>query len=846
MPPARDSSPKDPGRNPSESSSLGGQPRRAREHGPREAGDLPSGGVPLEAPGQARRSAKRAPRAAPSAPGPGTSGQGPGSGANSAGGLQDPSLYLNRELSWLEFNARVLEQARDPSVPLLERLRFLAISSANLDEFYEIRVAGLQQQAAFGIPTGEPDGLSPAAILERISETAHRLVEQQYEVLNGELLPALRAAGVRLLDSDGWTASQGRWLKRYFKSQVLPVLTPVGLDPAHPFPRILNKSLTFIVSVTGRDDFGRDSGVAVVQVPRSLPRLIQLPPGEGFGPHDFVLLSSIVHAHIGEAFGGMQVTSCAAFRLTRNSDLWVDEEEADDLMRALKGELSSRNYGDAVRLEVESECTTEMGEFLLSTFELEPSVMFRVPGPVNLHRVLAIHELCQRPDLKFPAFAGRVQPRLEHERDLFLVLRRGDVLLHHPFDAFTPVVEFLRQAALDPAVLAIKQTLYRTGPDSPIVETLIEAARAGKEVTVVVELRARFDEAANISLATRLQQAGANVVYGIVGYKAHAKMLLVVRREERGLRRYVHLGTGNYHVRTAKAYTDFSLLTADRGIGNDVHKLFLQLTGLGRVGKLRSLYQAPFTLHKELLLLIDAEAASARAGRPARIVAKMNSLAEPQVIQALYRASQAGVSIDLIVRGLCCLRPGVPHVSDNIRVRSIVGRMLEHSRIFYFHNGGEPRVFCSSADWMQRNFFRRVEACFPIEDERVKERVISEGLELYLHDNTQAWSLSSDGRYRRLRPGRERPRSAQQSLLEALCGLPDTQHDADVGQDASLLLQVRAGEGVALEPIRRKEELDRELPDAQAQRGQGPGAAAAIEPGGEPQKNAELERQRRA
>ena len=760
--------------------------------------------------------------------------------------LKDPGLYLNRELSWLEFNSRVLEQARDATVPLLERLRFLAISSNNLDEFFEIRVAGLQQQAAFGIATGEADALSPGETLARISEVTHELVAQQYRVLNHDLLPALEAANVRIVVPSAWTARQARWIQRFFNSDVLPVLTPVGLDPAHPFPRILNKSLTFIVSVVGRDDFGRDSGVAVVQVPRSLPRLIQLPAELGFGPHDFVLLSAIIQAHIESVFVGMNVTSCAAFRLTRNSDLWVDEEESEDLMRALKGELSSRNYGDAVRLEVDQECTEELSEFLLATFGLERSALFSVPGPVNLHRILAIHELCQRPDLKYPPFAARVQRRLDPQNDLFATIRRTDVLLHHPFDAFSTVLEFLRQAASDPNVLAIKQTLYRTGPDSPIVETLIDAARAGKEVTVVVELRARFDEAFNITLATRLQQAGASVVYGIVGYKAHAKMLLVVRREARRLRRYVHLGTGNYHMRTSKSYTDISLFTADRHLGEDVHKIFMQLTGLGRFGWMKKLLQAPFTLQKKLIALIDREAANARAARPARITAKMNSLAEPQVIQALYRASQAGVQIDLIIRGVCCLRPGVPGVSDNIRVRSIVGRMLEHTRIYCFHADGEQIVFCSSADWMQRNFFRRVETCFPIEDPRAKERVIAEGLDAYLHDNLQAWSLSSDGRYRRVKPGREKPRSAQAWLLETICGLPNQQLDSNLGQDPRLILQVRAGQRVPIEPARGEEQLGAQLLEPRTDRGQGPGAAAAIEPGGKAQKDAELEGKRRA
>jgi polyphosphate kinase len=760
--------------------------------------------------------------------------------------LRDPAYYLNRELSWLEFNARVLEQARDTSIPLLERLRFLAISTSNLDEFFEIRVAGLQQQAAFGIATGEADGLTPRETLAQISSFSHELVGQQYRVLNEELLPALEAAGVRILDEEAWNPRQARWIKRYFKSNVLPVLTPVGLDPAHPFPRILNKSLTFILSVQGRDDFGRDSGTAVLQVPRSLPRLIQLPPESGSGAHDFVLLSNLVQAHIAEVFGGMHVTSCAPFRLTRNSDLWIDEEEAEDLMRALKGELSSRNYGDAVRLEVGQECTSEMAQFLLTTFELEPSVLFSVAGPVNLHRIVALYDLVDRAELKYPPFSARIPRRVEQDRDLFAVIRRGDVLLHHPFDAFSTVLEFLRQAAADPDVLAIRQTLYRTGPGSPIVDALIDAARSGKEVSVVVELRARFDEAANINLATRLQEAGASVVYGIVGYKAHAKMLLVVRREGQRLRRYVHLGTGNYHVRTAKAYTDMSLFSAERVVGEDVHKLFTQLTGLGRVGKLKLLHHAPFTLQKKLIKLIEQEQRNAVAGRPARILAKMNSLAEPKIIQALYRASQAGVSIDLIVRGLCCLRPGVPGVSDNIRVRSIVGRFLEHTRIFCFFADGEELVFCSSADWMQRNFFRRVELLFPVLDKSAKERVLREGLQSYLHDNLQAWSLSSDGHYRRIKPGREKPRCAQQNLLASLCGLADAELEANSTEQARLLLQVGPSERVVIEPIRGKGELDAQLADTQLQGGQRARAAPAVEPGGDAQQDAELERKRRA
>jgi polyphosphate kinase len=687
--------------------------------------------------------------------------------------LRDPSLYLNRELSQLEFNARVLEQAKDPSVPLLERLRFLSICSTNLDEFFEIRVSGLKQQLAFGVARTEPDGQSTQETLRRVGDMAHALVAEQYRVLNEVLLPALDEQGLRLVKRVSWTARQQRWIKRYFMSEVLPVLTPVGLDPAHPFPRILNKSLNFVVSVEGHDAFERTSGIAVVQVPRSLPRLIALPGKLASGPHEFVLLSSIIHAHIGEVFAGMEVTGCFQFRVTRNSDLWVDEEEIDDLMRALKGELLDRNYGDAVRLEVADTCTAEMAQFLLSTFGLEPSDLYKVHGPVNLHRMAAMYELADRPDLKYAPFVQRVPRRLEQgAHDLFEVLRKGDVVLHHPFDSFGPVVDLVRQAANDPAVLAIKQTLYRTGAESPLVDALIDAARLGKEVTVVIELRARFDEAANISLATRFQKAGANVVYGIVGYKAHAKMLMIVRREARKLRRYVHLGTGNYHARTARTYTDIGFMSCDRELGEDVHKLFMQLTGLGRVSRLSKIVQSPFALQRSLIAMIDAEARSARAGRPARIIAKMNALSEPKMIQALYQASQAGVQIDLIVRGLCCLRPGVPGVSDNIRVRSIVGRFLEHSRIFYFHAEGRGLCWCASADWMQRNFFRRVETCFPITEKRLVSRLIADGLEVYLEDNVQAWILSQDGKYKRARPGKERARSAQEMLLERLCDAP--------------------------------------------------------------------------
>ncbi|MGH7163236.1 MAG: polyphosphate kinase 1 [Planctomycetota bacterium] len=684
--------------------------------------------------------------------------------------LARPELYVNRELSALEFDRRVLEQAKDPGVPLLERMRFLSICSTNLDEFFEIRVSGLRQQIAFGIAQPGPDGLSPRDNLREISAVAHRLVEEQYRVLNELLQPQLTAEGIRILKRAEWTPAQERWMRRYFKAEVLPVLTPIGLDPAHPFPKLLNKSLNFLVTVEGRDAFARESGIAIVQVPRSLPRVIALPDDVRGAPYDFVLLSSIIHAYIGVLFPGMEVTGCYQFRVTRNSELWVDEEEVENLLQALKGELFSRNYGEAVRLEVADTCPQEHGQFLLQKAQLQPEDLYPVNGPVNLHRLVAIYDLVDRPDLKYRPFLPSVPRRFQQAENVFAAMRRGDVLLHHPFESFGPVVDLIRQAAADPDVAAIKQTLYRTGADTPLVDVLVEAARAGKEVTVLVELRARFDEAANIKLATILQEAGVTVVYGIVGYKAHAKMLLIVRREGRKLRRYVHLGTGNYHTRTVRAYTDISLLTCDPEIGEDVHKIFLQLTGLGRAYRLKKMLQSPFTMHNTLLAHIEDEIAAARAGRPAKILAKMNSLTEPQLIQALYRASQAGVQVDLVVRGICCLRPGVPGVSENIRVRSIVGRFLEHSRIVRFHAGGKELVYCGSADWMQRNFFRRVETCFPVEDERLKTRLIVEGLETYLEDNTRAWLLQPDGTYRRAAPDGAERVSAQESLLATLSG----------------------------------------------------------------------------
>jgi polyphosphate kinase len=694
--------------------------------------------------------------------------------------LRAPELYFNRELSLLEFNQRVLAQALDESTPLLERLRYLTICTTNLDEFFEIRVAGLRQQVEAGVvrPPG-PDGLPPRELLTRIAARAQALVAEQYRVLNDEILPGLSREGIHLLARDVWTERQKQWIRRYFRREVQPVLTPMAIDPAHPFPKLVNKSLTFLVSLAGKDAFGRNDGLALVNVPRPLPRLIQLPKSVARGPHSFVLLSSVIHAHVGELFPGLEVEGCYQFRVTRNSDLWVEEEEVDDLLHALEGELPRRNYGDAVRLEVADNCPDEMGRFLLEQFGLAEQDLYRVNGPVNLHRLAAILDLVDRPELKFGRFWPGYPRRLSQGGDLFKELRSHDVLLHHPYQSFQPVIDLLRRAARDPDVLAIKQTLYRTAEKSIVVDALIEAAEAGKEVTVVVELRARFDERANIELATRMQQAGVNVVYGIVGYKTHAKILMIVRREGRRLRRYVHLGTGNYHPGTARAYTDLGYMTCDPEIAEDVHQLFLQMTGMGRVRRLKRLLQAPFTLHRTLIELVEREAEEARAGRPARIRAKMNSLTEKSTIRALYRASQAGVPIDLVVRGACCLRPGVAGVSDNIRVRSIIGRFLEHHRVYEFHAGGDQLVYASSADFMSRNLFRRVECCFPIQEPELARRVSKEVLDLSLRDNTQAWSLGSDGSYKPVRrPSRAKPRSCQRELLELLAELPDEQAEA--------------------------------------------------------------------
>ncbi len=677
------------------------------------------------------------------------------------------SRYLNRELGLLEFNRRVLAQAADSSVPLLERLRFLCIVSSNLDEFFEIRVAGLKAQIDLGADAPGNDGLAPSRVYREVSRVAHELVAAQYALWNDSVLPSLAKQDIRFFRRREWTAAQRDWISAYFFREIMPVLTPIGLDPAHPFPRILNKSLNFAVQLSGKDAFGRSSGIALVQAPRVLPRVIRLPADLAGCNDGFVFLSSIIHAHVGELFAGMEVQGCYQFRVTRNSDLFVDEEEVKNLRIALQGELPQRHFGDAVRLEVADLCPPSMSEFLLQQFGLGADDLYQVTGPVNLVRLMQVPDGVDRPDLKYPAFTPGIPATLVRQPDIFTAIAKGDVLLHHPFQSFKPVIAFVAQAAKDPDVVAIKQTVYRTGADSELMRILIDAARRGKEITVVVELMARFDEEANLNWADQLEEVGAHVVYGVVGHKTHAKLAMVVRREGERLRRYCHIGTGNYHSRTSNLYTDFGVFTANEEVCADVNDVFMQLTGLGKASKLRHLWQSPFTLHSQLLGAIKREAEAAAASKKAGIVAKMNALLDVETIEALYAASNSGVRIDLMVRGVCGLRPGIPGMSDNIRVRSIIGRFLEHHRVFHFVSSGE--TYISSADWMERNFFRRIEVCLPILDPRLKKRIVEEGLRKYMDDSAQAWEMDAEGRYRQRGPGKGQvPRCAQIELLGEL------------------------------------------------------------------------------
>ncbi|MGX7003955.1 polyphosphate kinase 1 [Caballeronia sp. KNU42] len=679
---------------------------------------------------------------------------------------------LNRELGILGFNERVLSQAADTAVPLLERLRFICITSSNLDEFFEVRMAGMQEQMRDNPGSLSPDGMSLQHVYDLVVERAHRLVHQQYVMLQKTVFPALESEGIYFHGAESWSEAQTDWARDYFQNELLPVLTPIGLDPAHPFPRVLNKSLNFVVELEGKDAFGRQAMMGIVQAPRALPRLVRMPEALSGYPHGFVLLSSLMQHFVNALFPHLIVRSCNQFRITRNSELFVDEDEITNLRVALQGELPARHLGNAVRLEVSAETPPHMIRRLLDESELNDRDCYRVNGPVNLVRLMQLPEMVDRPDLKFVPHIPAVPKAIAAASNMFDAIDQGDILLHHPYESFQPVLELLLQAAKDPQVVAIKQTIYRTGTDSPLMDALMQAARNGKEVTVVVELLARFDEETNMNWASQLEAVGAHVVYGVVGHKCHAKMMLIVRRVPLGgkmvLRRYVHLGTGNYHPRTARLYTDFAVMTSDQEVCEDVHHVFQQLTGIGGELHLHQLWQAPFTLCPNLIQAIRAEADNARAGKKARIVAKMNALLEPSVIIELYEASQAGVKIDLIVRGVCALKPGVEDLSENITVRSIVGRFLEHHRIFYFYAGGEEKVYLSSADWMDRNLFRRVEVAFPVNDRRLKRRVIAEGLSVFLGDNQAAWLMQSDGHYKRRRPGKSM-RNAQLGLLAKFC-----------------------------------------------------------------------------
>ncbi|MDO5639643.1 MAG: polyphosphate kinase 1 [Neisseria sp.] len=661
--------------------------------------------------------------------------------------MPEQNRLLCRELSLLAFNRRVLAQAQDTRVPLLERLRFLCIVSSNLDEFFEVRMAWLKREQKVRPNIRLDNGKTPAQTIAAVSAEAHAIIQEQYALFNDELQPALGREGIHFYRRRNWTPAQRAWIEDYFNRELLPILTPIGLDPSHPFPRPLNKSLNFAVELEGKDAFGRASGMAIVQAPRILPRVLQLPHDICDGDDGFVFLSSILHEYVYKLFPGMSVKGCHQFRLTRDSDLIVDEEDLKNLRTAIQSELHDREYGDGVRLEVADTCPPHIYEFLLGHFKLQETELYQVKGPVNLVRLMAVPDMVNRADLKFPPRSASLPRRLRKGLSVIDAVRRADILLHHPYQSFEPIVRFIHEAAADPHVVAIKMTIYRTGTDSELVRALMKAALAGKQVTVVVELMARFDEANNVNWAQQLENAGAHVVYGVFGYKVHAKMALVVRREDGQLKRYAHLGTGNYHQGTSRIYTDFGLMTADEQITADVNTLFMEITGLGQPSRLNKLYQSPFTLHKMITDSIEREAEHAKAGHPARIVAKMNSLIEPGIIEALYAASGAGVEIDLIVRGMCALRPGVPGLSDNIRVRSIIGRQLEHSRVFYFLNGGEENTYISSADWMGRNFFRRIETCTPVEQPELKARVIREALTLALADNQQAWLMQPDGSY---------------------------------------------------------------------------------------------------
>src|SRR5881398_2068589 len=675
--------------------------------------------------------------------------------------LLDPGNFINRELSWLEFNRRVLEEAQDPTQPLIERVKFLTIFSSNLDEFFEIRVAGIKQQIKSETSDIGPDGLSPTDTFGHIQKTVRALVGTQCALWKSELLPELAKNGIYVREMAELSAKRAAWAHRYFQQEVLPMLTPLAVDASHPFPHLLNRSHNLLVRA--KLQRGGEPLHAIVQVPRAVSRLIALPRGKSADePWEYIYLASLIKQHIGELFPGLILDEVHAFRVTRNSDLYIDEEEAENLLRTIEQELRRSSRGNAVRLEVEADCPKDILELLLRFFDLTEADAYKLDGPLSMTHLMPLVTNDAFAKLRDRPFQPARDQALPPHVDFFEVLRRQDVLLHHPYDSFDQIVEWIETAARDPQVLAIKITLYRTSGDSPIVEALIDATNAGKQVTAIVELRARFDEATNIQWARRLEEAGAHVIYGVVGLKTHCKTLLIVRRDADRLRHYVQLGTGNYHPRTARIYTDFSLFTCEPQLTEEVAVVFNTLTGLAGYPGLKKLLVAPFDMHSRLIKLIERERDNAQAGKPARIVAKMNALVDQETIEKLYEASCADVTIDLIVRGICCLRPKIPGLSDNIRVFSIVGRFLEHSRIYYFENAGQREVFLSSADWMPRNFFRRVEIAFPIEQPDLRDKIINEVLPKFVHDRVKARELQPDGSYRRLKPEGKEPREQAQ------------------------------------------------------------------------------------
>lgn len=666
--------------------------------------------------------------------------------------------YFNRELSWLAFNRRVLEQAESPEYPLLERMKFLAFVSSNLDEFFEIRVAGIIQQVKSGHLERGPDGLDPKEQLRRIQKNVRHLLADQSECWHGKIVPGLNKAGIKFCAYEALTRNEKKWVARYFAEQVFPVLTPLAIDPAHPFPQLINKALYILASIDDPKTRAIEQFMAIIPVPRILPRVIRVEVARKGNPEVYISLSDIIQRHIRELFPGYRVRSAVPFRITRNSDLYINEEEVENLLSKIEEELLNREKGAAVRLEIAKGADPVLLEQLLKSIDLDPANVYTIERPINMARLMSAYDLIDRPELKFKPFAPYIHPDLEGHQPLFKNIAKRDYLLHQPYDSFQPFIDFISQAAHDPQVFAIKQTLYRTSGDSPIVQALIDASRNGKQVTVLVELKARFDEANNIKWARQLEDEGVHVVYGMVGLKTHCKTCMVVRREGRHLRRYAHLGTGNYNPKTARLYTDLSLFTARREITNEVANLFNSLTGFSIRPNFKKLLVAPFNLHHTIQRYINTEARNARAGNPARIIIQVNSLVDQKTIDNLYLAASAGVKIDLIVRGICNLVPNVKGLSENIRVHSILGRFLEHSRIFYFQNhlGQEPHILAGSADWMPRNFFRRIECVFPIQDPEIRQRVLGI-IETYLSDSMNARRLRSDGSYH------PKPRRKEQS-----------------------------------------------------------------------------------